>query len=311
LKSLGLPARPQDILITDGASQAVFVALATVARASDVVATAALTDHGAIAAAHLLGCNVKGLPTDEFGIIGECFEQLCKVNPIKALIVTPNLNNPTVSLMPMERRVEISRIAQMYGVFIIEDDVYGPLVDGAPPPISALAPELGLYCTSFTKSVMTGLRTGYLAVPRKLFLRAESVLRVATWMATPLVAEIGCRWVLDGTARRLVEGQRKAIAPRYQALRDILGSHLLGSHSNALSAWVSVPEPWTVDRIIAEARRLNIAITAPDPFIVDYDARPNAFRLCIGGGIQIANLQTALRRISELLVQHPVIHDIV
>ena len=93
--------------------------------------------------------------------------------------------------MPDSRRRAIARIAERFGVHIVEDDVYGPLLKQRLPPISSYLPELSFHCTSFTKSVMCGLRTGYLTVPRRMALRADSILRVNSWIATPLLAEVG------------------------------------------------------------------------------------------------------------------------
>jgi len=56
-----------------------------------------------------------------------------------------------------------------------------------------------------TKSVLSGLRTGYLTMPRRLALRAESVLRVSSWMATSPVAEIATRWIMDGNYSRVMD----------------------------------------------------------------------------------------------------------
>src|SRR3546814_943494 len=80
--------------------------------------------------------------------------------------------------MPEKRRRSIARIAERYGVYVIEDDVYGPLLEKRPPPISSFLPDLGFYCTSFTKSVMAGLRPGYRRTPTRFALRVNGILRV-------------------------------------------------------------------------------------------------------------------------------------
>lgn len=93
-------------------------------------------------------------------------------------------------MMSDSRRHWVARIAARYGVYVIEDDVYGALPASTGTPIASLIPDLGFYCTSMTKSVLTGLRTGYPAMPRPLALRVESVLRVSSRMAASPIAEI-------------------------------------------------------------------------------------------------------------------------
>src|SRR6218665_566940 len=127
-----------------------------------------------------LGFEPQGLDIDEHGIRPDHFEEICNSERVSALVCTPTLNNPTVALMPDSRRRAIAHIAERYGVNVIEDDVHGALPAKAQTPIASLIPELAFYCTSMTKSVLSGLRTGYLTMPRRLALRAESILRVSS-----------------------------------------------------------------------------------------------------------------------------------
>ncbi|MFE1817240.1 PLP-dependent aminotransferase family protein, partial [Pseudomonas otitidis] len=84
----------------------------------------------------------------------------------------------------------------------------------------------------------------YLAMPKRLALRTESILRVNSWMATPLVAEIATRWINDGRAAQLAELQRKLISARQAMVREHLGEYLLGNPAQALGAWLGIPAHW-------------------------------------------------------------------
>src|SRR5260370_25620453 len=120
---------------------------------------------------------------------------MCDSERVTALVCTPTLNNPTVSLMPESRRRAIARIAERYGVYVIEDDVYGPLPAQRPPPIASLIPELSFYCTSMTKSVLTGLRIGHPTTPRPPPFRAQSGLRAGARVGASPQAEVATRLV--------------------------------------------------------------------------------------------------------------------
>ena len=309
LAGLGLQPSLDTVLITNGASHALFIALASLVSPGDVVLCEGITDHGVIGSAQVLGFTLKGLDIDEHGIQPAHFEDMCSNERIRALVCTPNLNNPTVALMPDSRRRAIARIAERFGVHIIEDDVYGPLLRQRPPPISSYLPELSFHCTSFTKSVMCGLRTGYLTMPRRMALRADSILRVNSWMATPLLAEIATRWIGDGTAQRLIEIQRKRMELRQNMVRDAFGDLVIGQHPNALSAWVGIPEHWLLDPLVKELRDRNIAVTSPDPFLVLGSKRPSAIRLCLGADASDVRVHTAINTIAGVFRQFPQIHS--
>ncbi|HVE11379.1 MAG TPA: PLP-dependent aminotransferase family protein [Paraburkholderia sp.] len=309
LATLGMPAAADMLLVTNGAAHGIFLALASLVGPGDTVLCESLTDHGVIGSANVLGFTLKGLEIDEYGIHPEHFEEMCDSERISALVCTPTLNNPTVALMPESRRRAIARIAQRYGVYVIEDDVYGPLPGKPIPPISSLIPELAFYCTSMTKSVLAGLRIGYLTTPRRLALRVESVLRVSSWMATSPMAEVATRWINDGTAARLVQIQRERLAKRQAQLQQVLGNYVLGAHPHALSAWLRMPEHWQAERLVRELRNRDIAVTSPDPFLVRGAERPNAVRLCVGAEVSEDAYRGALETMRDVFEQYPQVHD--
>ncbi|MCP3723419.1 PLP-dependent aminotransferase family protein [Paraburkholderia sp. CNPSo 3272] len=309
LASLNMPVGPESLLITNGAAHGIFLALASTVGPGDTVLCESLTDHGVIGSANVLGFTLKGLEIDEYGIRPEHFEEMCDSERVSALVCTPTFNNPTMSVLPDSRRRAIARIAQRYGVYVIEDDVYGALPAKANTPVASLIPELAFYCTSMTKSVLTGLRTGYLAMPRRLALRVESVLRVSSWMATSPIAEIATRWIMDGTARRLVELQRERLAARQAMVREALGDYVLGAHPNALSAWLRVPDYWQADRLVRELRNRQIAVTSPDPFLVGGTQRPNAVRISLGAEASDTACRNALQTMAGVFEQYPHVHD--
>ena len=205
LAGLGLCVEPQDLLLTNGASQAIFLALASLAGPDDLVLCENCTDHGVIGTAQVLGFKLQGVEADRDGLDPEHFEDICANERVTALVCTPNLNNPTSSLMPDSRRREIAEIARRYGVYVIEDDVYGPLLgnDRPAPPLSHYLPELAFYCTSLTKSVLTGLRLGYLArqaaVSAELgdYLRGSHPASLSAWLDVPE------HWDLDALQHEL------------------------------------------------------------------------------------------------------------
>lgn len=310
LAQQGLHCERDDLLITNGAAHAIFLALASLAGPDDVVLCEQLTDHGVIGNSQVLGFTLKGVEVDREGIDPEHFEDLCANERITALVCTPNLNNPTSSLMSDARRREIAAIAQRFGVYVVEDDVYGPLLgERRAPPLSHYLPELSFYCTSFTKSVLTGLRIGYLAVPRRLALRTESILRVNSWMAAPLLAEVATRWIHNGNAQALAERQRRLLAARQALVGERFADYLLGHAPQSLNCWMGIPEHWELDSLVRELRHRHIALTLPDPFMVRGTPRPRAVRLCMGAECSDERMAQALDDMRELFEQYPKIHD--
>jgi DNA-binding transcriptional MocR family regulator len=309
LGPLGVETSVERVLITNGAAHALFLALACVVRAGDLVLTENLTDHGVIGLANILGFSLKGLPTDEEGIRPDAFDAACRAGGVRALVLIPTLNNPTSHVAGPERRRAIAEIAQRHGVFVVEDEVYKPLIPEPLPSITAMLPDLGFFLTSFTKTVLTGLRVGYLVVPPQYSIRAASILRVTSWSGTYLPAEIATRWVEDGTAQRLLAVQRAEAAARQRIVADTLGSHVASSHPLSLCAWLKVPAHWTEDSLVRSLADRRIAVTPSDPFVAG-TGHGGGIRICLGGRMSHELLARTLTTVRQTFEQLPPVFDI-
>lgn len=309
LRMLGVTAGVERILVTNGAAHGIFLALSCIIRSGDVVLCENLTDHGIIGLSNVLGFSLKGLPTDNKGILPDALEAVCAAGGVRALVLIPTLNNPTGHVMGAARRSEIAAIAARYGVFVIEDEVYRPMIEEDLPSITEMLPDLGFFVTSFTKAALTGLRVGYLVVPPAYSIRAASILRVSSWSGTYLTGEIATRWVENGTAQRLVEIQRDEARARQNIASEILGNHIASSHPLSLCAWLNVPPHWTEDGLVRSLANQNVAVTPSEPFIAG-PGHGGGIRICLGGRMNHAGLAKALTIVRQAFEQLPPVYDI-
>lgn len=303
LTGFGLAAAPDCILITNGCAHALTVALSTLTEPGDVVATEQLTDHGTISLASVLHFRLQALETDAEGIVPDALDAACRAGPVKVLVTTPTLNNPTSTLMSDARRRELVAVARRHGIAIVENDIFRPLVPEAPPPLAALAPDITCYAASFTKSTVSGLRTGYLLVPPSLVIRMVARLRTTSWMGTPLVAEIASRWIEDGTMTELVGRQRAELAWRQQLVHGLLGGETYRAAETSINVWMSLPPPWRVGNFVDYARQSGVAVIGPEPFMVDRTPVPHCIRISIGAAQDRAQLEAGLRLLRDILAQ--------
>lgn len=305
LYRLGMPADPNDIVITNGCSHGLFVALSAIVEPDDVVVTDGLTDHGIIALSSLLKFNLKPLATDEEGITPESFRAIAAKNTVKALVTTPTLNNPTCTIMSAERREHIAAIAAEHDVAIIEDDVFSPLLEDSPPPLASFHSDNSYYVTSLTKCTVPGMRVGYLVGPSRNTQRLVARVRTTSWMATPLAAELASRWIDDGFIDEIVAGQRRELAARQTIAASYLDDFETKSHPVGPNIWLSLPGEWRAEGFVRHAFQRGVVITPPEPFIVGRSAAPHAVRLSVGSVETRAELERALEILRDDLTQRP------
>ncbi|HWK46074.1 MAG TPA: PLP-dependent aminotransferase family protein [Stellaceae bacterium] len=303
LRRAGIEADPDRLLITGGGQHALTTVLAAIVNPGETAAAEALTYPGVRAACHLHHVRLEGIAMDEIGILPDAFAAACRATPLRMLYLTPNLHNPTAGVLPLDRRNAIVEIARAHDVTIVEDDVYGFLID-APPAFTTLAPERSIYITSLSKSTAPGLRVGYVLAPRDRYDRLAAAIRSTIWMAAPLMVEIATRWLRDGTIAQLATTKRAEATRRQTLARQILGNRFV-SQPSAYHLWLPMPEAWRAEDFAAEARRRGVGVTASSAFAVMRHGIPQGVRLCLGAPAEAATVERGLRLIADLLREQP------
>ncbi|MGN8020440.1 PLP-dependent aminotransferase family protein [Phyllobacterium sp. 22229] len=304
LRECGLDVPASNVSITNGATAAMTVAIMSVAPVGSTIATEATGHHTLVPLASYLGLTLKGIAIDDQGIIPEALDAACRESSIRALFVQPAAINPCATVMGSVRRAQIVEVARKRDIAIVESDILGPLVQDRPPPIAALAPERTLYFTSFTKTVVPGLRIGYLAAPDRYVAAVANRHLVSNWMATPMVAEIATRWVEDGTAMQLVEWQRDALRRRHEIASQVLSGIPFRSHPQSLHIWLPLTDGRTEETFVAQARLQNVAIAPGASFRISQEDWTPAVRISLGSTTEVELLR-GLAVVGNLLQGDP------
>ncbi len=300
----GLSPRAESVLLTNGNTSAMTIALMCAANPGDLVVTEEIGHHTLKPLCRYLGLRLKGVRIDAEGVVPKDFDAVCRANAVKALYLMPTGLNPTAAMMSAERRRELCAIAGRHDVLIVENDAWGPLQPDRPAPMAALAPERVFYFTGFSKCIMPGLRAGYLVVPERFETAAANRHMVTNWMATPLMADIAANWIEDGTAARLVEWQMAALARRNRLAAEILSGIEFRASPNGLHVWLPLPASWTEEEFVAHARLNGVAVAPGSSFTLGDRPIPAAVRICIGAATEEA-LARGLATIARLARSHP------
>lgn len=296
----GVTASPDQILVCAGAQHAMTVALMGLTRPGDILLTDEVTYPAILALARVLHLDVRGIPMDADGLRADALEDFCARHRPRVLYCMPTLHNPTTRTMPLSRREEIARIVARHGFAVLEDDVYGFLVEDAPPPLTMLVGHRGYFITSCSKSVAPGLRVGYLVVPKGDDARFLDALWATTVMAPPLMAEVASRWIRDGTATALVRARRVEARARQQIAREYLGEHEYEAHRSGYHLWLRLPEPWQSTHFVTRVLKRGVAVTPCDTFAVKPQATP-AVRIGLGAAPSRQALRDGLEVIADVL----------
>jgi DNA-binding transcriptional MocR family regulator len=164
---VGLALSPDDILVTNGCTEAIALALSAVCERGDAVAVESPTYFGLLHTLEVLGLKVFELPTDPVqGIDIAAMARLIETETVSACVLSSSFNNPLGSTMPRQNKRALLDLLQACGIPLIEDDIYGELHFGRERPTPFIALDAGantIYCSSFSKTLAPGYRVGWVA----------------------------------------------------------------------------------------------------------------------------------------------------
>ena len=163
LKHRGIEAGPDQIIITSGSQQAVFMVAHLLTNPGDNVLVETPGFQGTAGAFTTAGCQVTPVPLDQLS--GKI------IDPDAALIsVTPSRNFPLGHTLPLETRLNIIQWAEHNARWVLEDDYDSEFALGR--SVSAMyslsAKQRVIYTGTFSRSMFPALRLGYLVLPESL-----------------------------------------------------------------------------------------------------------------------------------------------
>ena len=301
LSAHGIAADPERLLFNYGAQNGLLLSLMTLGLCGESLLCEGLTYPGLNTLAHPLHLQLKGLAMDAEGLLPEALEKACQSGHYRALYLIPTLQNPTTAIMSVERRQAILAICERHQLWVIEDDVHGLLPEHRPPAMVNLAPERVIYLGSFSKGTSAGLRIGYMLVPAALKAAASQAIRGASWMVSPLLVELACRWMEGGEADRILVQQRQQLAQRASLLRHHLGRFNLHYQDGSMHAWLELPAHWRSAALIQAAEAAGIGLAGAELFAAGHFPSPQAVRLSISHPLDNQALDQALTTLCQLL----------
>lgn len=304
LNRSGLTASADRVILCNGAQHALTTVLMAVALPGDTVAAENLTYPAIQGLTHHLGLKLEALEMDEDGLLPDSFERLCRHHPPKLLYCLTTLQNPTTAIMPEERRRKIAEIAIRYNVTIIDDDVYGYLLEDGPPPISVFAPENTIYITGAAKFMAPGLRIGYVLAPDKFVDRCRNTLNLTSWMAPPFMAEVASRWIESGTAEEFVIWHRQEAGQRQIIAQEILPQASLQTHSSSYHMWLKLPDNWRANDFTTRAKEAGVSVLPSTTFAIGTASPVDAVRICLGPPDNRDQVQKGLTILADLLTEN-------
>ncbi len=290
----GIAAAPEDVLITQGSGQGIDLINQVLLEPGDTVILEEFTYGGYLTKLRRIGVNIVGAPLDEEGIridaLAAILADLKGRGTIpKYLCTIPTIQNPTGSIMPLDRRHQLLALAREHGVPIFEDECYADLTWGgmnAPPALYALDPDHVIHIGSFSKTLAPALRLGYVVADWQFMSRMVAIktqgdsgtgaleqMVVAEYFSTHFQDHVDeLSQTLKGKLDTMVEALEREFGTAVEPWVPKGGIFL----------WMKLPDQVDVRKLVKPALDAGIAFNPGPEWACDGDAAKSRLRLCFG-----------------------------
>jgi 2-aminoadipate transaminase len=286
----GIACSTDDILVTSGSLQGLDLVNATLLARGDTVIIEQDCYQGSINRLQRLGVTAVGIPLDRDGMrmdaLAGALDDLERrgIRP-KYIYTIPTVQNPTATIMPVERRREMLRLAAAHGVPIFEDDCYSDLIWSGqrPPALYAMSGHGGvIHIGSFSKSIAPALRVGYVVAPWDFMSR---LLPLKTDGGSGALEQMALAEYCPGHFSRHVPALRRSLRAKLETLMESLREHFgdaaeFDDPKGGIFLWVKLPDGVDTMKLYQPALDAGVAINPGAQWSVNPDHGRSRMRLC-------------------------------
>jgi len=224
----GVLVNHEDLIITNGAQEALSIALQCVAERGDIIAVESPCYFGQIELIESLG--MKALEVYTCTEEGVCVAELAKVikeHRVKACLFSTAISNPLGSMMTDKQRQAMVSLLEKNDIALIEDEVYSDLyfTEKRPEPAQLYAKKgLVLTCSSFSKTAAPGYRVGWL-LPGKFEEKAKRIKRAQSCSTSMLQQWTLTDYLMSGEYDRHLQVLRKTLRYNCERMRALIAEN--------------------------------------------------------------------------------------
>jgi len=294
--SRSVRADADDVLVTQGAQQALDLVGRVLVEPGDRVA---VEDPGypvARALFHSLGAKVVGVPVDDEGLVVDALPPSTRL-----VYTTPSHQFPLGTPMSLRRRTALLDWARRHGAVVVEDDYDSEFRYSDRPlePLQSLD-RAGrvVYVGSFSKTLLPTLRLGFLVAPASLRPALRAAKQLTDWHGDPITQAALARFIDEGLLARHVRKATRVYAARHERITAVLRSDFadwLDIVPSAAGLHLAARTKGDPDEVVRVARSRGVALRTLGSF-----AQSVHFGLVIGfGAIPVDRVDDGLRLLAD------------
>ncbi|MDQ6700477.1 MAG: PLP-dependent aminotransferase family protein [Acidobacteriota bacterium] len=279
-----------DLLITNGCQQALDLIRSVLIGSGDRVVLEDPVYPGLKNLFLQAGAELSGVAVGLEGIDPDQFDRTVAKDRPRAVMVSPNFQNPTGATMPLSSRERILRTARQAGAIVIENDIYGALryQGDALPTLKQLDRSGGaILLRSFSKVAFPGLRVGWVIGPRAFIARLTEAKQLSDLHTDQFSQAALLRFAQSGRMEKHLQRMLQTGAERLRAALKACEEYLprgarFTRPRGGMNLWVTLPEPLDTSDMLPRAQREGVTYL-PGRYFSISRRHSSALRLSFAG----------------------------
>jgi len=243
LKQFNIEADKNLILTTTGATQGLDLIVRTLLSPGACVVVESPGYSSLFDLLRLHRIEMLELPRTPRGPDVEALQSLLATHRPSALFINSACHNPTGSSLAPAVAQRLLELTRQHAVRVIEDDVYADFQNSTRTRLAALDPEV-IYLGSFSKTLSSSLRVGFIAAPQPVIARLAQVKGITSMGSSRFCESVLASLLANGAYRKLVQRQRQRLGADMEAVLQVLEDadwEVFGKPAGGLFIWARPP----------------------------------------------------------------------
>jgi 2-aminoadipate transaminase len=263
------------ILITNGSQQGLDLLGKTLVNDGDAVLIEEPGYLGAIQAFSLYRPRFLPVPVSQDGMDVEAFRTALSQDRPKLMYAVPNFQNPSGISYSEQNRRDLSKILEGTGTLVVEDDPYGDLrfSGDRKPSFKELLPDNAVLLGSFSKSLVPGLRLGWVVAPPELMTKLVTAKQATDLHTSHFTQSIVWQYLQDNDADAHINTVRQVYGEQCRAMQNSIEKHFppevaCTRPEGGMFLWAELPQSLVAMGLFELAVEDKVVFVPGDPFYV-------------------------------------------
>lgn len=271
-------ATPEQVLLTQGSSQALDLAARRLVRPGDAVLVDDPGYANLLFGLRFLGARLVGAPRTPVGWDLSLLEARIAEHKPRVFFTQPRLQSPSGSVAQLAQLHRVLQLAERNDMLVVENDIYADL-DPDPRPSLASLDQLNrvVHISSYSKTISPNLRVGHVVAHPDLVEDLAQLKMIAGLTSSEFGERLAYGALTEGRWRKHLKALRERLARSHEHVSQRLGAlgfEIFAEPKAGMFLWARHPALPDAAQVANEAAEADILLGPGHLFSADLEPGP-------------------------------------